>query len=122
MKKKFENSIEIKINLTSIENKNKDIPQIIPLINNIVCSRKWLKFNRYSYRYDTLFLIYTFLVRYYLMNINTEFKNYIIDLYNMILEDILNLNESELNNGIWNIIDRYKNNYEFLKQEYISRI
>ena len=52
------------------------------------------------------------------MNINIEFKNYIVDLYNMISEDILNLNETELNNGIWNIIDRYKNNYEFLKQEY----
>ena len=36
----------------------------------------------------------------------------------MISEDILNLNESELNSGIWNIIDRYKNNYKFLKQEY----
>ena len=29
----------------------------------------------------------------------------------MISEDILNLNESELNNGIWNIKDRYKHNY-----------
>ena len=115
---KFENSIEIKINLTSIENKNKDIPQNIPLKNNIVSSRKWLKFNRYSCRYDTFFLIYTFVVRLYLMNINTEFKNYIVDLYNKISEDILNLNETELNNGIWNIIDIYKYNNEFLKQEY----
>ena len=47
------------------------------------------------------------------MNINNEFQNYILDLKNMISDDILNLNlnESELNKGIWNIIDRYKNNY-----------
>ena len=36
----------------------------------------------------------------------------------MISEDILNLNESGLNNGIRKMIDRYKNNYIFFKQEY----
>ena len=48
------------------------------------------------------------------MRNNSDFKNSILDLYNIISEDILNLNESELKN----IIDRYKHNYKFLKQEY----
>ena len=52
------------------------------------------------------------------MRNRTDYKNYILDLYNMVSQDILNLNESELNNGIWHIIDRYKHNYEFLQQEY----
>ena len=45
---KFENSIEIKINLKSNEDNNKESEQQMPLINNILSSRKWLKFNRFS--------------------------------------------------------------------------
>ena len=115
---KFENSIEIKINLKSNEDNNKESEQQMPLINNILSSRKWLKFNRFSCRYDTFFLIYAFVIKSYLMKIKIDCNNYILDLYNMVSQDILNLNESELNNGIWHIIDRYKHNYEFLQQEY----
>jgi len=73
----------------------------MPLMNNIVSNRKWLKYILFGFRYDIFLLIYTFVVRHYLKNINRDFKNYILDLYNMISEDILKLNESELKNGIW---------------------
>ena len=60
---KFENSIEIKINLKSNEDNNKESEQQMPLINNILSSRKWLKFNRFSCRYYTFFLIYAFVIK-----------------------------------------------------------
>ena len=107
---KFDNSIEIKnINL------NNSIENNIKVENNenseFNLKRKWLKFNQYSCRYDSFIFIYTFLIRLYLIKQNLVINNSFIELYNIISEDILNMDELELNNGIWNLLNRYKKNY-----------
>ena len=46
-------------------------------------------------------------------------ENYdIINFYNILSLDILKLNNKELNEGIWNILNRYKENYPFIKAGY----
>ena len=39
---------------------------------------------------------------------NVSKENAIVDIYNLISEDIVKMNEDDLNNGIWEIIKRYK--------------
>ena len=41
-----------------------------------------------------------------------------IDILNLISNDIIKLNNSELNLGIWRIIDNYKENYPIFKKYY----
>ena len=59
---KFENSF-LKINLNSNENSKNEILSYIPIMENITFSRKWLKFNLLSCRYDTFFLLCAIIVR-----------------------------------------------------------
>ena len=39
---------------------------------------------------------------------NVSKENAIVDIYNLISEDIVKMNEDDLNNGIWEIMKRYK--------------
>ena len=41
-------------------------------------------------------------------NNNVSKENAIIDIYNLKSEDIIKMNEDDLNNGIWEILKRYK--------------
>ena len=115
---KYENSLEYKVNYKTVERKNVTIGFNPSLSNKIPQSRKWLKFNRYSCRYDTFFFIYTFAIQPKLMKDQGKSSNIFIDLYNNISNDILNLNDKDLDKGIWFIIDRYKHNYDFLNYNY----
>ena len=104
---KFDNSIEIKnINLNNSKKTNINIEKSEKSEFNI--KRKWLKFNRYSCRYDSFIFIYTFLIRLYLEKHNLLLNTPFVELYNVISEDILSKDELELNNRIWQILNRYK--------------
>lgn len=76
-----------------------------------------MKYNNFSCRYDSFFLIYSFIIK----NSLTSNKNEInsnLEILNLISDEILTLNSYNLNNGIWDIIDKYKSNYDFLKISY----
>ena len=104
---KFDNSIEIKnINLNNSKDSNIKIEYSEKSEFNI--NRKWLKFNTYSCRYDSFIFIYTFVIRLYLEKHKLLLNNPFVELYNFISEEILNMDELELNNGIWQILNRYK--------------
>ena len=77
--------------------------------DNII--RKWLAYNNFSCRYHTFFCIYIFIIKSEINSSNNEDN---INLYNLISDDILNTTISWLKAGIWNILNRYKNNYDFL--------
>ena len=65
-------------------------------------------YNNFNCRYDTFFCIYTFIIRSEIYSTNNV--DNIINLYNLISDDILNISILGLNGGIWNIVNRYKNN------------
>ena len=44
--------------------------------------------------------------------------NHNINIFDLIFQDIINLDIDNLDHSIWNIIDKYKENYPFLKQYY----
>ncbi len=44
--------------------------------------------------------------------------NHNINIFDLIHQDIIKLDNDNLDHGIWNIIDKYKENYPFLKQYY----
>ena len=110
---KFDNSLEIKINSESLYKKRNNNINNLNIFDdsneNII--RKWLTYNNYSCMHDTFFSIYTFIIRSEIYSDNNV-EN-IIHLYNLISDDILNISISELKGGIWNILNRYKINYDF---------
>ena len=116
-----EESMIIKTNKN--KNSNKEIlNDTIDINNNIIMSsrRKWLRLSSCSCRYDTFMFLYTFIIKLILekkMDKNYSETN-IMYLYNNISKEILQLNNNELNEGIWNIIDHYKENYSFLLEGY----
>ena len=75
--------------------------------DNYSAQRNWLKYNDFSCRHDTFFLIYTFIIYNELKVVNDDD---IIKSYNTIAKELLKMNLSELNNGIWPIISKFKNN------------
>ena len=58
-------------------------------------------------------LIFTFFIR-NIVEKNLEFINDDINLFQLLSNDIINLNINQLNRGIWSLIDIYKKNYPFL--------
>ena len=64
--------------------------------------------------------LYTFVMKPILDKVIFENNvNYdIINFYNILSSDILKLNNKELNEGIWNILNHYKENYPFIKAGY----
>ena len=58
-------------------------------------------------------LIFTFFIR-NIVEKNLEFINDDIKLFQLLSNDIINLNINQLNRGIWSLIDIYKKNYSFL--------
>ena len=58
----------------------------------------WLKYNNFTCRYDSFFLIYALQIKNILQTLNI--KNEVIDLYNNILDIILNSNVENLREGI----------------------
>ena len=80
---KFDNSIEIKnFNINNSKNINIMIENSEKIELNK--KRKWLKFNRYSCRYDSFIFIYTFLIRLYFEKHNLLINKPNIELYNVI--------------------------------------
>ena len=78
--------------------------------NNLVAQRNWLKYDNFSCRHDSFFLIYTFIIYNKLKLINDDDK---IKNYNEIAKELLKMNLSEFNKGIWPILNRFKNNKRF---------
>ena len=64
--------------------------------------------------------LYTFIIKLnlYHIDIETNVKNNIINFYNNISSDILKISNNDLNDGIWEILDRYKENYQFINEGY----
>ena len=67
--------------------------------------RNWLKFKNFSCRHDTFFLIYTFVIY---NRVKTEEKDEVIDIYNKISQNLLQMDLEDLNKGIWELLDGYK--------------
>ena len=65
-----------------------------------------MKFNNYICRHNSFFFIYCFVKYLRLKDIN---DNNIIRMYNSISKEILKMDLSELNRGIWDLIIKYKN-------------
>ena len=78
--------------------------------NNLVAQRNWLKYDNFSCRHDSFFLIYTFIIYNKLKLINDDDK---IKNYNEKDKELLKINLSEFNKGIWPILNRFKNNKRF---------
>ena len=115
----FELSVEIKeynnnllndFNTSTTENINDNIV-------NIYINLKFLKYRQNSCRYDTFFYMYILIIKSYLetnkIQLNTN-----LNVFDLISDNIINLDIDDLDNGIWNIIDKYKENYPFLKEYY----
>ena len=116
----IESSLEIKI---SNNQENEENDKYISLSNekeevqeNSI-NRKWLKYYKNSCRYDYFMLIYNFVIR-FIVEKNFEFINDNIILFQLLSNDIMNLNINQLYKGIWQLIDIYKNNYPFLLVNY----
>ena len=114
----YEESTELKSE--EKDNVNINNKSINELNVNINTNRKWLKLNYYSCRYDTFMFLYTFIIKPNLQHIEIENngENNIINFYNIISSDILKMSNKELNEGIWKILDRYKENYHFINEGY----
>ena len=67
--------------------------------------RNWIKFVSYSCRHDTFFLLYTFVI---FDKVKKETQNEVIDIYNKICQELLQMDLKNLNKGIWDLLDRYK--------------
>ena len=67
--------------------------------------RNWLKFVSYSCRHDTFFLLYTFVI---FDKVKNEKQNEVIDIYNKICQELLQMDLKNLNKGIWDLLDKYK--------------
>ena len=92
-------------NLYSLENENDGNKEINDIIFDSNYNRNWFKFNNYSCRHDSFFLLYAFI----LFDILKDIKdNPIINVYNNITEELLKMNKNELNNGIWIILSKQK--------------
>ena len=61
--------------------------------------------------------MYILILKSYLEKDNMNHNQKINVIY-LISQDIINLDIHILDNGIWNIIDKYKENYPFLKKYY----
>ena len=81
----------------SLSNEKEDVQE-----NTI--NRKWLKYYKNSCRYDSFMLIYNFVIR-YIVEKNLDFINDDIKLFQLLSNDIMNLNINQLNKGIWPLID-----------------
>ena len=108
----YDNSIEIKTELLKDndekEKNNKHINELNKNSdNNIIKNKNWFKYNLYSCRYDSFFLVYCYTIKPKLLDLNLEE----IEIFKLISNDIISLNEEF---GIWEIINEYKSNYNFL--------
>lgn len=100
----------MKKNTINISNKN----NIKKTENQIYINRKWTKIKEFSCLYDSFIFIYTFCIR---NEINFKLNNN-LSVIDIIQEDILKAILIQLDNGIWDIIDKYIANYNFLNINY----
>ena len=115
-----EESLEIKSQKSIEDNISSSIKSNDNIDIDININRKWLKLVSFSCRYDTFMFLYTFVMKPILDKVifeNNETYE-IINFYNILSLDILKLNNKELNEGIWNILNHYKENYPFIKAGY----
>ena len=66
-------------------------------------NRNWLKYNNFSCRHDTFFLIYAFIIYDKLKDYDKEDS---IKYYNLITKDLLKMTLPELNSSIWNLLNK----------------
>ena len=66
-------------------------------------NRNWLKYNNFSCRHDTFFLIYAFVIYDKLKDYDKEDS---IKYYSLITKDLLKMTLPELNSGIWNLLNK----------------
>ena len=73
-------------------------------------------YNSFSCRHDSFFFIYSYAIYEEVKDI----KNIdVINGYNMISKALLKMNSEELNNGIWGILNIYKNSkFDLSKKEF----
>ena len=55
--------------------------------------------------HDTFFLLYTFVI---FDKVKNEKQNEVIDIYNKICQELLQMDLKNLKKGIWDLLDRYK--------------
>ena len=69
----------------------------------------------FSFQHDSFFLIYIFVIYNKLKDINDED----VIKYNSISKELLKMNLSDLNKGIWSILKKFKsNNFDLTKNGY----
>ena len=113
----MENSIEPQENENVISDSNDNEIFDRDNIDNIQKNRKWLKLHNYSCRYNVFMLLFTYTIKLYL-NLDDKKKddNIYLSLFNSLTNEILNITNEELDNGVWNLLDKYKINYPFIIQ------
>ena len=87
------------------EKEDKDNLDMIKSNTEYSFHRNWLKFVSYSCRHDTFFLLYTFII---FNKVKIEKKDEVIDIYNKICQELLQMDLEDLNKGILDLLDRYK--------------
>ena len=65
--------------------------------------RNWLKYVSYSFRHDTFYLLYMFII---FNKVKIEKKDEVIDIYNKICQELLLMDLEDLNKGILDLLDR----------------
>ena len=91
---------------------------MISLTTTVNNNRKWFIFDNFSCLLDSFFLIFTFIIKNKIHNINIANHNNDFELFNIISEKLLNSSNEKLNKRIWNICEKYKANYLFLNDNY----
>ena len=69
----------------------------------------------FNCRYDTFIFIYSFILAFKFADRLDEL-NEDIKILHKISKDIMKQKNNYLNKGIWSVIEKYKDNYEFLKK------
>ena len=116
-------NIDKKIINTSIDNKkkikhkNNNKISFNDLNEELNKNLNWLIYNSFSCRYDSFFFIYIFHMQ-NILKLNRIFFNENFEIINIIANDIINSSTKGVNSKIWEFIDRYKNNYDFLSINY----
>ena len=113
----IENSTEVQENENNLSDSNDKEKFVGDNSENILKNRKWLKLCNFSCRYDVFTLLFTYTIKLYLnVEENKNDNNIYLSLFNSLTSEILSLTDEELDRGVWNILDKYKNNYPFINQ------
>lgn len=80
-------------------------------------NRRWFSWNNNSCRYDSFFILYTFIIKPYLDKLKLIPAGDIIDYLNKLSNLAINLNQDFFELGIWDFFNKNKNNfYDFTSE------